>query len=130
FSTELDSFRKEAAEFANRAGAKPWTPPVQPEDVLQELATKRSAIQADKTAELKKVDEEYDSWESISLPDRKEIYRNNYVVGKQNAETKANSNRISLEFKMREKADGLRKSMQEEVKRLIIGESRGDQSKR
>jgi hypothetical protein len=124
FSTEIEGLRTEALEYANRESAKTWNPPVQPDDILQEMAAKRSAIQAQKATDLKKVEEEYGDWESTLLPDRREILKHNYFVGKQNAETKASSDRLSLEFAAYDKASKLRQSVQDEVKRLLVSEAK------
>src|SRR5205823_14962450 len=64
FSTEIDDFRKQAVEYANRISTeRVWSPPFQPDDLLRELATERTSIQAARTAALKKNEEEYGAWE-------------------------------------------------------------------
>lgn len=126
FSAEIRGLRDDAIQYANRVGAEPWTPPAQPEDILQELATKRSAIETELTAELKKVQEQYGDWESTFFPARREIFKHNYIVGKQNAEMQASSKRLSLDYSMETKASGLRKSIQDEVNRLLVSASKGD----
>ena len=120
YSADIESLRKEAVQYAIRAGTKQWTPPVQPADILQELAAKRSAIQTERTAELKKVEEQYGDWESTFGDARREIFKHNYNVGKQNADNQALSKRFSLDQQMQEKANVLRKSIHEEIKRLVI----------
>lgn len=125
FSAEIESLRKEATQYANYAGSKPWTPPVQPADLLQELGTKRSAIEAELATELRKVEEQYGDWESTFGESRRAIFKHNYQVGKQNAKSQAISNRLSLNYSMQEKANALRKSINEEIKRLIVSESKG-----
>lgn len=114
--------RKEAIQFSNRASAKTWSPPTQPADIIQELANKRLAIQSELTADLKKVEEEYGNWESTFGEARREIFRHNYTVGKQNANSKAFSNRLSADYNAQQKANDFRKSIHEEVRRLIVTE--------
>lgn len=122
----VEGLRKDAVQYANReAAAKPWSPPVQPADIWQELTTRRASIDVERIAELKKVEEEYGNWES-TFGDRRVLFKHNYEVSKQNAEVRARSNKLSLESQMQEKANLLRKSIREEVNRLVVAESRGD----
>jgi hypothetical protein len=126
FSADIEGLRKDAVQYANRLGTEPWTPPVQPEDILQELATKRSAIETELAAELEKVQEEYGDWKSKFGGSRREIFKHNYYTGKQNAEMQASSKRVSLDYKMQTRANGLRRSVQDEVKRLLASASKSD----
>jgi hypothetical protein len=120
FSAEIQALHDDAVQYANRVGAGQWTPPVQPEDILKDLAASRSAVESERAAELKKVEEQYGDWKSTLFPSRREIFKNNYEVGKRNAVMQANSKQLSLEYRMQSKADDLRKSIQDEVKRLIV----------
>lgn len=123
--SEIESLRKEAIQYANSVGTKPWAPSIEPTDLLQDLSTKRSAIEADMNAELKKVEEQYGDWESAFGESRRAIFKHNYEVGKQNAKSQALSNRMSLSFSTQDKANAFRKSINQEVKRLIISEAKG-----
>lgn len=125
-AADIESLRKEAFQYANSAGTKPWVPPLEPADLLQELTTKRSAIESDMKAELKKVEEQYGDWESVFGESRRAIFKHNYEVGKQNANTQARSSRLSLSFATQEKANVFRKSIHQEVKRLIMTEVKGE----
>jgi hypothetical protein len=126
YSTEIESLRKEAIQYANRAGAKTWTPPIQPADLLEDLAAKRPVIQSEMVAELKKNEEEYGDWESTFGEARRVLFKHNYEVGKKNAEMRAYNKRVTLEYEMQEKANSFRKSIHAEIKRLIMTESRVD----
>jgi len=121
FSSIVESARLEAVQFANQAAtAKAWAAPVQPADVMQELAAKRPTIQSALVAELKKVEDEYGDWESAFGGDRRAIYKHNYSVGKQNAETNALNSRMTVNAEAQGKANAFRKSLLEEVARLIV----------
>jgi hypothetical protein len=124
-ATDIDNLRKEAIQYANSAGVKAWVPPLEPADLLQELVTKRSAIESDMNAELKKVEEQYGDWESAFGESRRAILKHNYQVGKQNAKAQALSGQFSLSYSTQEKANAFRKSIHQEVKRLIISEAKG-----
>ncbi len=123
-AADIDSLRKEAILYANAAGAKAWVPPLEPADLLQELVTKRSAIASDMNAELKKVEEQHGDWESAFGESRRAILKHNHEVGKQNAKTQARSSQFSLSYSTQEKANAFRKSIHQEVKRLIISEAK------
>ena len=129
YLTEIESFRRDAVQYANRAGTKLWTPPVQPADIWQELAATRMEIQTELTAELKKVEDEYGDWESVFGDSRREIYKHNYHTSKRNAEMNSREKQFSLDYKMEEKANTFRKSINEEIKRLIFSESKDDKDK-
>ncbi len=123
-ATDIDNLRKEAIQYANSASAKVWVPPLVPADLLQELVTKRSVIASDMNAELKKIEEQYGDWESAFGEARRAILKHNYEVGKQNAKSQARSSYFSLSYSMQEKANAFRKSIHQEVKRLIINEAK------
>jgi hypothetical protein len=120
FASDVEKVQKDALEYATKAAATQWAPPLKPADIPTEASSARAAIDEKKAAELKDVEEKFGQWESILLPDRREIYRANYVIGKQNAETIARSARLSMEFKTVESADSFRKSMRDEAKRLVL----------
>jgi|APThiThiocy_cv2_1041547.scaffolds.fasta_scaffold00683_2 hypothetical protein len=129
YLAEIESFRRDAVQYADRAGSQLWTPPVQPADIWQELAATRTEIQTELTAELKKVEEEYGDWEAVFGDSRREIFKHNYHTLKRNAEMKSSSKQLSLDYKMQEKANTFRKSINEEIKRLIISENKDDKDK-
>lgn len=124
-AADIEYLRKEAIQYANSEGTKPWTPPLEPADLLRELTTKRSAIESEMNAELKKVEEQYGDWKSVFGESRRAIFKHNYEVGKQNAKTQALSSRLSLSYTTQEKANAFRTSIVQEVKRLIISEAKG-----
>lgn len=124
-AAEIESLQKEAIQYANTAGMKPWAPPLEPAELLQELTAKRSAIESDMNVELKKVEEQYGDWESVFGDSRRAIFKHNYEVGKQNAKTQALSSRLSLSYAVQKKANTFRESINQEVKRLIISEAKG-----
>lgn len=126
FSADVESIGKEAVQYASTAGTKPWTPPLQPDDLFQELKRRRSDIETTLAADLKMVEEQYGGWESAVGADRREILRNNYQVGKQNAKIKALNSESSLGYEIQQKANTLRKSINEEVARMIIRERNKD----
>jgi hypothetical protein len=117
---EVEAFRKEAIEFVERETAKPWVPPFQPQDLINEIAARRVQIEKEQLAELKEVDEKYKDWESAFGADRRVILKNNYDVEKQNARTHALSKTWEVEAKVRERADLFRKAVNEEIKRLVL----------
>lgn len=123
-AADIEELRKEAVQYANSAGSKEWQPPFEPADLLQELSAKRSAIETDMNAELKKVEEQYGDWESTFGESRRAIFKHNYEVGRQNAKTQALSSRLSLAYSTQEKANAFRKGINQEVKRLIISEDK------
>jgi hypothetical protein len=55
---------------------------MQPENILQELATKQSTIQTELEIELKKVEEECGDWESTFGENRCAVFKHNYEAGK------------------------------------------------
>lgn len=119
-TSDIEELRKEAVQYANAAGSKQWEPPFDPADLLQELSAKRSAIESDMNAALKKVEDEYGDWESVFGESRRAIFKYNYEVGKQNAKAQALSSRLSLAYGTREKSNAFREGINQEVKRLII----------
>lgn len=123
-ATDIEELRKEAVQYANSAGSKQWAPPFEPADLLKELDAKRSAIESDMNAELKKVEEQYGDWESVFGESRRAIFKHNYEVGKQNAKAQALSSRLSLAHSTQGKANAFRKGINQEVKRLIISEDK------
>lgn len=115
----IEGYSAEATRLTNAAAVTPWIPPIEPPTITQELATKRANVEKDRVAALKKNEEEYGNWESVFGEAQRTIYKHNYQVGKQNAETMARRGILDAEWRAREKADELRKSINDEVTRLI-----------
>lgn len=115
----IDGFRAEAVRQTNAAAATHWSPPLEPLSVIQEIVTKRAAVENERLAALKKVEEEYGDWESVFGEARRAIFKHNYQVGKQNAETNARMSLLNLEWEAQKKADDLRKSINVEIARLL-----------
>lgn len=124
--SDIEDLRKEAVQYANTAGSKQWAPPFEPTDLLEELSTKRSAIESAMNAEFKKVEEQYGDWESTFGEARRAIFKHNYEVGKQNAKIQALNSRWSLASSVQERANAFRKGIYQEIKRLIISEAKSD----
>jgi hypothetical protein len=116
----IEGIRAEATQRANTAVAKQqWVPPLDPPAVVQELATKRAAVEKERLAALKKVEDEYGDWESTFGEARRAIYKHNYVVGKKNAENVAWGALFNLEWEYQKRAADFRKSIETEVGRLL-----------
>lgn len=122
-SEEVEFFRKEALQFVERESeAKPWSAPLQPQDIVNELAAKRAQIERERVAQLKEIEEKYKDWDRTLFADRRAILKHNFDVEKLNARNNALGKTWEAESKAREKADSLRKAIFEETRRLIIGE--------
>lgn len=120
FASEIESLKDESIDYANRmAASKPWALPVQADDVLQALAKGRADAEADRASQLKKNKDEYGDWESVLLPDRRAIFKNNYEVGIHNANIAANMAIQSAEANARKAADDLQSAIGTEVDRLV-----------
>jgi len=120
YSGVIEGFRAEAIQQANAAAAKQqWVAPLDPPAIVQELATKRAAVEMERLAALKKVEDEYGDWENTFGESRRTIFKHNYLVGKQNAETMARGALFNLEWEYQKKADDFRKSIGTEIERLL-----------
>lgn len=115
----IDGLRAEAVRQTNATAATSWSPPIDPLSVIQELVSKRPAVEKERLAELKKVEEEYGDWESVFGETRRVLFKHNYQVGKQNAESRARTSLLNLEWEAQKKADELRKSINDEISRLL-----------
>lgn len=122
--TEVENLRQVAAARATQASARPWTFSAQPQELIKALATRMIEIESELKAEKAKVENEYGSWESVFLSDRRAIYKNNYEVGLKNAEMKAYTDRVNIQYETQGHANTLRKNIQNEVTRLISEESK------
>jgi hypothetical protein len=122
----LAGFREEAIQQIKGAGAKAWVPPLVPDDIIKEYRERLTVIERDKKVAQEEVEKEYGAWESVKNVDRRAIFKNNYHVGKFNAESKHRSEQMSAEWAAKGKADKLRKSVNEEVKRLIQSATKAD----
>ncbi len=116
---EIDSLRKETLVYISRAAAeRPWSAPIQVEDLIAEMASARVASEARRRELLKKNEEDYGGWESALLPDRRTLLKWNYEVGKANAGTIARNEQQTVETAVHDKAKKLRTAIQEEVDRI------------
>jgi hypothetical protein len=115
----IDSLRSDAVRQTHAAAATAWAAPLEPLSVIQELVTKRPAIEKERVAAHKKVDEEYGDWASAFGEARRVLFKHNYEVGRQNADTIARTNLMNLEWAAQKKADEFRKTINDEIGRLF-----------
>ncbi len=113
-----ERLRLEMRQRAIRASAVPWIPPIRPEALWKELADGRRQIEADRLAEIAKVEREYGKWQSVIGASRRAIFQNNYEVGRQNADSQARGRTYQLESEALRKAEMLGESISVEVERL------------
>lgn len=116
----VKALRMEAIQYVDAANAKSWTPSLEPAELLQELAVKRSEIESEMNAELKKVEEQYGDWEDVFGDSRRAIFKHNYEVGKINAKNTATNKRWVLRASVDEKANLFKKGVNDEVRRLTM----------
>lgn len=120
---EVESWRKLAITYANeQATAKPWKSPVDPTDVLQQLAKTRASSDAILNTDLSKIELEEGDWESTIGEARRAIAKHNYGVSKLNARNRHLSRGYEAESQAQQKARELRKSISEEAKRLVLAD--------
>lgn len=118
----IEGPRAELIRQINSAAATPWKPPVDPLAVIEELSPKLRGIEKERLEEVKKVEEEHAERENIWFdPDgsRRALVEHNYKVGKWNAEAKAKNSKFNAEYEAENRANAMRKSINEEIERLF-----------
>ena len=123
-SKEIDELKEIVSNQVEQRAARAWAFTIIPDEVIATLRQEKEKSEDAQRLALKKVEQEYGDWASVILADRRVIYKHNYDVGILNAKNTAMSQRMSAEYAARENANKLRKSIQDEITRLVSDDDR------
>lgn len=115
---ELEKWKDEARQRVD-TNYVVWVPPHDPSELTVQYSAAVKSIEERKLLELESVEKEYGDWVNVRDEQRRIVFEHNYKVGRENARRTALGESFVVESDFRDKANEVRKSVSDEVLRLL-----------